>query len=165
MLDIGDRVETEDGKFTGELVHLEDEIAYIELDSGVEMEFTESTLQLEGTAADARKAERTEKSNLLTGRVETDEVYDKTFAALPKNIKKMGERMYNRICQNLATLSKDPSEKGVWDNANSYQKLNNISMLLGVKTERLVKLYKNKESFATLELTMYAALGSAMGAM
>lgn len=165
MLDVGDRIETEDGKFAGELVHLEDGTAYVELDNGVEMEFEESALQLEGTAATKREEEREEESNFSIGRNETDEVYDGTFDALPKNIKKMGERMYTNVQVALNSSSTKKNEPSCWSTANSFQKLNNISMLLGVRTEKLVSMYKNKESYATLELTMYAALGAAMGAM
>lgn len=161
MLDVGDRIETEDGKFAGELIHLEDGTAYVELDNGVEMEFRESDLQLEGTAA----TQREEENNLSIGRNETDEVYDGTFAALPKNIKKLGERMYTNVQVALNSLSTEKTEQSCWSTASSFQKLNNISMLLGVRTEKLVSMYKNKESYATLELTMYAALGATMGAM
>lgn len=163
MFNVGDRIETLDGKFTGELVHLEDGIAYIELNSGVEMEFGESDLQAEGTVAKQTKEEDKARKNKRLGRIESDEYYDEVFAALPDVIKTIGSRTFsslNGVIAKLCDKTSESYEESLWGNANSWQKLNIISVTLGTTTEKLVSIYKNKKSFSELELLVYAAIGN-----
>ena len=121
MFQVGQTVYHKSGSHFGKVLEIDQDIVYLEQRNGVEVDFPLKDVQ----ATDPRivaKAEIVDKNTFT--KEDFSEENQAVFDAIPENIKKTTEVLYNRI----------PFRSGEWKDLHDAQKMNLIlkSMLISI---------------------------------
>lgn len=136
MFNEGDKVYVEKSDVVGTVVYIEDDLAYVETTAGAEMEFHPSDLMSYEQYEEERK-KKTQPRGIDTPTEEELAKYQKIEACLG-DLMKLAQAYQEETSMAVKLLGGDA---GSWDELSAYQRLNFLSVMVGMRTPQMLEFY------------------------
>ena len=141
----------------GQVLEIADDIAYLELENGVEMDFPVSDLMLE---ADYQTPEETAGDRLgeaLDGKMPAAVLVtcELMLADMRPALVRMGELYSEQAAHAITVLGGSATP---WTEMNAYHKMNFVSVVTSIPLEKWVEAYGNN-TLTRLQLVAFAMIG------
>lgn len=149
---INDRVrirKTGDGGVIGDMC---DDIVFVDLDNGVEVELSISSLILESEYETPHERKEREENEGKEQRIkDSQEVLD----TIAESIVNLGRLTHAEAAVLIVAIG---GSSGTWESANAYQKLNFVAIATNIPTDVWIQALKDGE-LGKLQLTALAMIG------